>query len=131
MENRQTFNQQLIQWASAYARAPINTENEPFNHVRSIIREMEFQKIAKPIIFYHIMMVLQSLTCVLKLQFTEIKIKKILAVLYPDDIYVSDLTKQVISAISSVEISTELLNRTRLQNTQMQNTYGPPPGPYA
>lgn len=159
MDQRQTFNRQLIQWASAYARAPSETENEPFRQVHSIVRDMESQKIAKPIIFYQIMMVLQALTCLMKVQFTEHKIKKILAILYPDEMYVSDLAKQVISAIG-ISVATVQMNPAneevleRLRQSQAVNSpqsqsfqqnigiqtiqqgrsvqmYGPPPGPYA
>ena len=157
MDQRQTFNQQLIQWASSYSRAQGDSENEAFLQVHTIVSDMESQKIAKPIIFYHIMMVLQALTCVMKVHFTELKIKKILAILYPDEIYVSDLTQQVISAIGISVASVQLnpaneaiLEQVRQshaanpappqpfqQNIGMQtfsqkkSVYGPPPGPYA
>lgn len=151
MDQRQTFNQQLIQWVSAYAKAQGDSENEAFRQVHTIVRDMESQKIAKPIIFYHIMMVLQALTTLslVKSQFTELKIKKILAILYPDEMYVLDLTKQVISAIgiSAASVQSNPANEAIIEQVRQSQTanpqqpqhfrqnigkiYGPPPGPYA
>lgn len=129
MDQRQTYNQQLIQWVSAYARAPADLENEPFKQVHSIVRDMESQKIVKPIIFYQIMMVLQSLTCVMKVQFSELKIKKIMAILYPDEMYVSDLTKQVVSAIgiSVASVNMNPANEEILERVRQSHAANPPP----
>lgn len=122
------FNQSLMQWAGIYAQSEGTPENDAFRQVHSIIRDMEAQKIAKPIIFYQIMMVLQALTCVMNVQFPEVKIKKILAILYPDDSYVSDLTKQVISAIgiSAATLNTNPANAAVLNHLKQgasQQTY--------
>lgn len=101
MDQRQTFSQTLQQWVTIYARAnDQKSENDAFHQLRLIARDMEAQKILKPIIFYQFVMTIQALTSVLRITFTEAKIKKMMAILYPDDMYVSDLTRQVMSAIN-------------------------------
>jgi hypothetical protein len=100
MDTPKTFSQELQQWVAAYARANDIGENTTFTKVRAIVRDMEAQKILKPIIFYQFVMTIQALSCVSRVTFTETKIKKLLAILYPDDVYVAELTKQVMSAIN-------------------------------
>ncbi len=99
VKNRQVFQQTLQHWVAVYSRSD-DASNDAFTQIRLTVRDMESQKIFKPIIFYQIMMVFQALTVVASIQFTEVKIKKIMALLYPDDSYVTELTAQVISAIS-------------------------------
>jgi hypothetical protein len=151
MEQRQTFNQQLVKWTASYVQANDKIhENDAFRQIHTIVRDMETQKILKPLIFYQIMMALQALTCVMGIELTEPKIKKIFAILYPDDNYVSDLTKQVISAIgiSFTTMQLNLNNESVLEqlhqqpsvgapiqkqyqsNYKMHSQYGPPPGPH-
>ncbi len=97
---RQPFNQQLQQWVSVYARETGAAETDAFKKVLSIARDMESQKILKPVIYYQFMMTFQALSCIAGVKFTDVKIKKILAILYPDDSYVSDLTQQTMQLIN-------------------------------
>jgi len=133
-----TFNQSLHQWAAMYARAETKyDEDYAFKEVIKIIREMQGQKILKPIIFYQIMMTLQALTCVAGVRFSEFKVKKILATMYSENSYVTDLTAQVLSAINNAEHSANESHnapameemRNYSSQTVIQPNVGPPPGP--
>jgi len=133
-----TFNRSLHQWAAMYARAETkHDEDYAFKEVIKIIRDMERQKILKPIIFYQIMMTLQALTCVAGIKFTEFKVKKILATMYSENSYVTDLTTQVLSAINTAEhCGNESHNEPTMEEMRnyssqsiIQPNVGPPPGP--
>lgn len=102
--NTQTFNQTLQHWVTMYMRSSdMEIEMDAFTQTRLTVRDMESKKILKPVIFYQVMMVLQALTVVANIRFDPIKVKKILAIMYPDDEYVKDLTSQVLAAINQSE----------------------------
>lgn len=111
--NPQTFNQTLQHWVTMYMRSSdTEIEMDAFTQTRLTVRDMESKKILKPVIFYQVMMVLQALTVVANIRFdstgfseskTPNKVKKILAIMYPDDEYVKDLTSQVLAAINQSE----------------------------
>lgn len=143
--NPQTFNQTLQHWVTMFMRSSdMEIELDAFTQTRLTIRDMESKKILKPIIFYQVVMVLQALTVVGGMRFDPIKVKKLLAILYPDDEYVKDLTSQVLAAINQSEqiardnpnnapILDQLRNINNAQNNQrpVQPTVriGPPAGP--
>jgi hypothetical protein len=142
--DKHTFNQSLHQWAAMYAQAETKAEEDyAFKEVLKIVREMQTQNILKPIIFYQIMMTLQALTCVAGIQFTEVKVKKILAIIYRENEYVTDLTKQVLSAVNNADHMARenpenepMLEQLRQQHQPVSQTShqtpqqtGPPPGP--
>lgn len=153
--NPQTFNQTLQHWVTMYMRSSdIEIELDAFTQTRLTIRDMESKKILKPVIFYQVMMVLQALTVVANLRFDPTKVKKLLAIMYPDDEYVNDLTSQVLVAINQSEQvardnpnNAPILDQLRERNAafatnqrpadgvqqnqrvERQTRIGPPPGP--
>jgi len=165
--NPQTFNQTLQHWVTMYMRSSdMEVELDAFTQIRLTVRDMESKKILKPVIFYQVMMVLQALTVVggfsntktptgFSESKTPTKVKRILAIMYPDDEYVKDLTSQVLAAINQSEqvarenpnnapILDQLRNAANQNNPpadgvqqnnqnqrvqQNQTRIGPPPGP--
>jgi hypothetical protein len=100
----QTFNQTLQHWVTMYMRSTdMEIELDAFTQTRLTVRDMESKKILKPVIFYQVMMVLQALTVVANLRFDPNKVKKLLAIMYPDEEYVTNLTSQVLVAINQSE----------------------------
>jgi len=140
MESEHTFNRSLHQWVAMYAQSETKyDEDQSFKEVFKIVREMQAQKILKPIIFYQLMMTFQALACVAGLRFTEFKVKKILALLYSENSYVTDLTEQVLSAVNNAKHSGDesdgepVFEQPRRVNARTvpssTNRSGPPPGP--
>jgi len=147
MEN--IFNRTLQHYIATYAGSTDpNVESDAFTQLRLTVRDMESRKILKPIIFYQMMMTIQALKSVAGLRFAENKVKNIMAIIYPDEFYVTDLTRQIMEAIQGADniarenpANAPVIDQLRayvnrptgnVNIVQAQSRHlGPPPGAFA
>lgn len=141
------FNRTLQHYIAIFATSTnLDDESDAFTQLRLTIRDMESRKILKPIIFYQVMMTIQALKSVAQLQFVDTKVKKIMALLYPEEPYITELTQQVMGAIQGADniaranpANAPVIDQLRANVMQPGNVtfvqaakkFGPPPGAFA
>jgi hypothetical protein len=120
----------LQQWAAAYLTSTDQGEPVLFGKVRVVIKGMQEAGKLNEIIFSQLLMIIQTLK-VLNTGISDTfdsRVKKMLALLYNDNIYLTKLVEQINELISQTKQHVQA--RGGIQNVQPQRTVrrGPPAG---
>ena len=117
----------LQQWAAAYLQSSDQGEPFLFGKVREVIRGMQQEGKLKEIIFGQLFMLIQTLKVLNATnEHFQLRIKKILALLYPDNAYVTQLVLQVNEMANKTQRHVQA--RGGFQNVQRVVKRGPPAG---
>lgn len=111
--------QGIQQWTAAYLQATEQGEPFLFGKVREIIKQLQDDGKLKEIIFNQIVMIVQTLRIMNAVpeETFKARTKKMLALLYNDNIYLTQLVDQVLEIISQTQ-----------QQVQTRTRRGPPAG---
>lgn len=110
--------QSLQQWTAAYLQASEQREPFLFGKMRETIKQLQADKL-KEIIFMQLAMIIQTLKVMNAVpeDTFRARTKKVLALLYNDNLYLTQLTDQLL----------EIISRTQ-QHVQPRLKRGPPTG---
>lgn len=119
--------QGLQQWTAAYLQASEQGEPFLFGKMRETIKQLQDAGKLKEIIFMQLAMIIQTLKVMNAVpeETFRARTKKILALLYNDNLYLTQLVEQLLEIISHTQ---QHIQNRGMQNVQPHVKRGPPAG---
>lgn len=118
---------QLQQWTAAYLQASEQGESFLFGKMRETIKQLQDAGKLKEIIFNQLAMIIQTLKVMNAVpeETFKARTKKVLALLYNDNLYLTQLVDQLLEIISHTQ---QHIQNRGIQNVQPRVKRGPPAG---